>query len=66
MPAAHRSHGRVTPKGVRPAGVTTRDRRGGRPDSVLGRDVVRNARPVPDRRASARPAVVRTGHRGGR
>ena len=65
MPASHRSNGRVTPKGVRPAGVTSRDRRGERPDAMLSRDIVRHPRPMTDRRA-ARVAAVRTGHRGGR
>jgi hypothetical protein len=66
MPASHRPTGRVTPKGVRPAGTTNRERRGERPDAMLGRSVVRNARPLPDRRSAARASTVRTGHRGGR
>ena len=66
MPASHRSNGRVTPKGVRPAGATTRDRRGSRPDPMLSRDILRLARPVPDRRVTGRVPAVRTGHRGGR
>ena len=69
MPAARRPTGRVTPKGVRPAEPstsTTNARRGERPDATLGRYVVRNARPLTDRRSATRPPAVRSGHRGGR
>jgi hypothetical protein len=67
MPASRRPNSRVTPKGVRPAGVTTRDHRGERPDTAMfGRPGVRHARSTLDRRSVARASVVRTGHRGGR
>lgn len=66
MPASRRPNGRVTPKGVRPAGINTRERHGDRPAATLGRSVPRGVRPLPDRRSATRAAVVRTGHRGGR
>ena len=54
--------GRVTPKGTRPSGVP--GRRPERPDAMLGRYVVRNARRAARSRRAA--PVVRTGHRPGR
>ena len=56
--------GRVTPKGTRPSGVP--ERRPERPDAMLGRYVVRNARPMAPRQPDARAPVTRTGHRPGR
>jgi hypothetical protein len=65
MPSAARPSGRVTPKGVRPAARTTRDRRD-RPGTTFDRSNAHHDRPPPDRRSAARASVVRTGHRGGR
>jgi len=61
MPA-HRAHGRVTPKGVRPAGAGPRSRRGPRSD-FDHRHVLRFARPQPH---ASIPTVHRSGHRGKR
>jgi len=66
MPASPRPNRRVTPKGTRPAGMTTNPARGRRPAGAFDRAVLRGAGPAPDRRSTARASMVRTGHRGGR
>jgi hypothetical protein len=66
MPASRRPSGRVTPKGVRPAGVTDRANRSDRSGATFDRSVARHDRPMLDRRSAARASTVRTGHRGGR
>ncbi len=67
MSAPTRHRGRVTPKGVRPAGVTPRTN-DDRPDAALGRYVVRRAPALPTQRPTAgrAPGPARRGNRGGR